>query len=202
MIVAAETYETTDTTVDSQIVSLRASGADVFFVGAIPKFAAQAIRKVYDVGWHPTFFLGSTSSSIAAVLRPAGVEKSVGIISASYLKDPTDAQWQETPEVKEWLSWMRKYNPSANVADGNNVYGYSAAQTMVAVLKACGDDLSRENVMKHAASLHDLTLPMLLPGITISTSVDDYAPIKQMQLMKFDGNSWKLLGEIISASGS
>ena len=135
-------------------------------------------------------------------MQPAGPEKAVGIISAAYLKDPTDPQWQDTPEYKEWLAWMKKYNSSANVADVNNVYGYSVAQTMVAVLKACGDNLTRENMMKQAASIHDLKLPMLLPGITVSTSADDFAPIKQMQLEKFDGKTWKLFGEVISASGS
>ena len=202
MIVATKTYETTDPTVDSQIVSLQGSGADVLLMAAIPKFAAQAIRKVYDIGWKPTHFLTNVSISIKAVMQPAGPEKAVGIISAAYLKDPTDPQWQDTPEYKEWLAWMKKYNASGNVADVYNVYGYSVAQTMVAVLKQCGNDLTRENLMKQAASIHDLKLPMLLPGITVSTSADDFAPIKQMQLAKFDGNTWKLFGEVISGSGS
>jgi branched-chain amino acid transport system substrate-binding protein len=133
-------------------------------------------------------------------MRPAGPDKGVGIISAAYVKDPTDPQWQDTAEYKEWLTWMKKYNASGNVSDIFTVYGYSAAQTMVAVLKQCGDNLIRENVMKQAASIHDLKLPMLLPGITVSTSVDDFAPIKQMQLMKFDGTTWKLFGDVISAS--
>jgi branched-chain amino acid transport system substrate-binding protein len=163
MIVATKTYETTDPTVDSQIVALDGSGADVLLTAVVPKFAAQAIRKVYDIGWKPTHF---------------------------------------TPEYKEWLAWMKKYNSSANVADAGAVYGYSVAQTMVAVLKARGDDLTRENIMKRAASIHDLKLPMLLPGITPSTSGDDFAPIKQMQLQKFDGVTWKLFGEVISGSGS
>jgi branched-chain amino acid transport system substrate-binding protein len=202
VIVATQTYETTDATVDSQIVSLRASGADVLFTGAIPKFAAQAIRKVYDMGWKPTQFLPSVSNSVGTVLRPAGPLKGIGIISAGYLKDPTDPQWQDAPEYKEWLAWMRKYNTSGNVADIFTVYGYSAAQTIVAVLRQCGDTLTRENLMKQAASIHDLKLPMLLPGITVSTGVDDFAPIKQMQLQKFDGTTWKLFGEVISGSGS
>ena len=182
MIVATKTYETTDPTVDSQIVALQGSGANVLLTAATPKFAAQAIRKVYDIGWKPTHFLSNVSGSVAAVLRPAGLEKGVGIISAGYLKEPTDPQWQDTPEYKDWLAWMQKYNPSGNVADGNNVYAYGQAQTMVAVLKASGDNLTRENVMKQAASMHELKLPMLLPGITVSTSADDYQPIKQMQL--------------------
>jgi len=202
MIVATQTYETTDPTVDSQIVALQGSGADVLLTAAIPKFAAQAIRKVYDIGWKPTHFLTNVSASVKAVLQPAGPEKGVGIISAGYLKEPTDPQWQDTPEYKEWLAWMKKYNTSGNVADGNNVSGYSFAQTLVAVLKASGDNLTRENVMKQAASIHNMTLPMLLPGIVVSTSADDFAPVKQMQLEKFDGTTWRLFGEVISGSGS
>ncbi len=202
LIVAALTYETTDATVDSQIVALRASGAEVLFTGAIPKFAAQAIRKVYDIGWKPTHFLASVANSVGNVMRPAGLEKSVGIISAAYVKDPTDPQWKDTPEYNEWLAWMKRYNTSGNVADIFTVYGYSAAQTMVAVLRQCGDNLTRENVMKQAASIHELKLPMLLPGITVTTGADDFAPIKQMQLEKFDGTTWQLFGEVISGSGS
>jgi branched-chain amino acid transport system substrate-binding protein len=202
MIVATQSYETTDPTVDSQIVALQASGANVLLTAAIPKFTTLAIRKVYDLGWRPANFLNSVSTSVASVMKPAGLEKGIGIVSAAYTKDPTDPQWQDTPEYKDWLSWMKKYNASGNVSDAFNVYGYTAAQTMVAVLKASGDNLTRENVMRQAASLHDLKLPMLLPGITISTSTDDYAPIKQMQLQKFDGNSWKLFGEVISGSGN
>jgi branched-chain amino acid transport system substrate-binding protein len=202
MIVAIQSYETTDATVDSQIVALQGSGADTLLTAAIPKFAAQAIRKVYDIGWNPTHFLSNISSSVPAVLRPAGLEKGVGIISAGYLKGPTEPEWQDTPEYKYWLAWMQKYNPSGNIADANNVYAYGQAQTMVAVLKASGDNLTRENVMKQAASMHDLKLPMLLPGITLSTSADDYQPIKQMQLEKFDGNTWQLFGDLISGSGS
>jgi branched-chain amino acid transport system substrate-binding protein len=135
-------------------------------------------------------------------MRPAGPEKCIGIITAGYLKEPTDPQWQDTPEYKEWLAWMKKYNASANLADFFTVYGYSAAQTMVAVLKASGDNLTRDSVMKEAASIHDLKLPMLLPGITVSTSADDFAPIKQMQLERFDGATWQLFGEVISGFGS
>ena len=202
MIVATKSYETTDPTVDSQVVALQGSGADTLLTAAIPKFAAQAIRKVYDIGWKPAHFLTNVSSSVGSVFKPAGPEKGVGIISAGFLKDPTDPQWQDTPEYKDWVAWMKKYNSSGNLADGNNVTGYSVAQTLVPVLKACGDDLTRENIMKQAASIHDLKLPMLLPGITISTSADDFAPIKQMQLMKFDGTTWRLFGEVISGSGS
>jgi len=203
MIIATQTYETTDPTVDSQIVSLQGSGADVLLTAAIPKFAAQAIRKVYDIGWKPTHFMTNVSSSVGAVFRPAGPEKGIGIISAAYGKDPTDPQWQDAPDFKEWLAWMKKYNPSASVADANNVYGYGVAFLLVDVLKACGNNLTRENVMKQAASLHGLVGPMSLPGISISTSATDYAPFKQMQLEKFDGTTWQLFGEVISGgSGS
>ena len=200
MIVATKTYETTDPTVDSQVASLQGSGADTLMTAATPKFAAQAIRKVFDNGWKPMHFLTNVSISVGAVIKPAGLEKAVGIISAGYFKEPTDPQWANTPEFKEWLDWMKKYNLSGNLADGLNVYGYSAAQTMVAVLKACGNDLTRENLMKQSASIHDLKLPMLLPGIVVSTSATDFAPIKQMQLIKFDGTTWQLFGDVISGS--
>ena len=202
MIVATQTYETTDPTVDSQIVALQGSGADVLLTAAIPKFAAQAIRKIYDIGWKPTHFLSNVAASIKAVMQPAGPEKAVGIITAAYLKEPTDPQWENTPEYKDWLAWMKKYNSSANVANSNAVYGYSVTQTMVAVLKACGNNLTRENIMKQAASIHNEKLPMLLPGITVSTSATDFAPIKEEQLAKFDGTTWKLFGDVISGSGS
>jgi ABC-type branched-subunit amino acid transport system substrate-binding protein len=202
MIIATQSYETTDPTVDSQVAALQASGADVLLTAAIPKFAAQAIRKVYDIGWKPTHFLSSVSNSVGTVMKSAGYEKGVGIISAAFAKDPTDPQWQDTPEYKEWLAFMKKYNASANLGDVQGAIGYSYAQTLVAVLKACGDNLTRESVMKQAASLHDLRLPMMLPGIVLSTSATDFAPIKQMQLERFDGTTWKLFGEVISASGS
>jgi branched-chain amino acid transport system substrate-binding protein len=202
MIVATKSYETTDPTVDSQIVSLQGSGADTLLTAAIPKFAAQAIRKVYDIGWKPTHFLTNVSISVGSVIRPAGPEKAVGIISAAYGKDPTDPQWQNTPEYKEWLAWMQKYNTSANIADTNAVYGYGAAQTLIEVLKMCSNELTRENIMNQAANIHDLKLPMALPGIVVSTSPTDFAPFKQMQLQKFDGTTWQLFGDVISGSGS
>ena len=202
MIVVTKTYETTDPTVDSQIVALQSSGANVLMAAVIPKVAAQTIRKVYDIGWKPTFFLSATANSVGAVLRPAGPEKGIGIISASYYKDPTDEQWQDTPEYKEWLAWMKKYNKLSNVTDAFAVISYCLAQTMVAVLKASGDNLTRENVMSQAANLHALSLPMLLPGIRLSTSAEDFAPIKRMQLMKFDGTAWRLFGESMSGGGN
>ena len=202
MIVATKTYETTDPTVDSQIVALHGSGANVLVTVAAPKFAAQTIRKVYDIDWRPTHFLANISSSIKAVMQPAGLEKGIGIITATFIKDPTDPQWLETPEYKDWHAWMTKYNTSANVADAFAVYGYSVSQTLISVLKACGNDLTRVNVMRQAANIRDQKLPMLVPGITISTSADDFAPIKQMQLVKFDGNTWRPFGGVISGSGS
>ena len=202
MIVATQSYETTDPTVDSQVVALQGSGADVLLTVAIPKFAAQAIRKVYDIGWKPTHFLTSVSNSVGTVMKSAGLEKGIGIISAAFAKDPTDPQWEGTPEYKEWLAFMKKYNASANLGDVQGAIGYTYAQTMVAVLKACGDNLTRDNVMKQAASLHDVAMPMLLPGVTLSTSATDFAPIKRMQLERFDGATWQLFGEVISASGS
>jgi len=201
MIVATQSYETTDPTVDSQIVALQGSGADVLMTAAIPKFAAQAIRKVYDIGWRPTHLLSSVSNSVGTALKPAGLEKSVGIISATYYRDPTDPQWQDTPQLKEWLAFMNNHGLSGSVTDSQAVVGYSYAQTMVAVLKNCGDNLTRDNIMKQAASLHNFTLPMLLPGITLNTSADDFQPMKQMQLEKFDGTTWKLFGTVMG-SGS
>jgi branched-chain amino acid transport system substrate-binding protein len=200
MIVATQSYETTDATIDSQVVSLQGSGATVLVTAAIPKFAAQAIRKIYDIGWKPTHLLSNVSSSVGVVLRPAGPEKTTGIITAGYLKEPTDPQWNGTPEHQEWLAWMKKYNPSGSVSDVFGVYGYSAAQLMVAVLKACGDNLTRENVMKEAANIHNLQLPMLFPGIIVSTSATDFGPIKQMQLLAFDGTTWKPFGDLISGA--
>jgi branched-chain amino acid transport system substrate-binding protein len=201
MIVATKSYETTDPTVDSQVVALQNSGADVLLTAAVPKFAAQAIRKVYDIGWKPTHFVGYPSSSIGGVMKPAGVEKSTGIISGTPFKDGSDPQWQDTPEFKDWQVWMQKYNASANPGDPFNVDGYVRGKILVTLLKAAGDNVTRENLMKQATGIHDMTLPMLLPGITVSTSAGDYQPIKQMQLQKFDGTTWKLFGEVISGAG-
>ena len=196
MIIAVATYETTDPTLDSQIVSLQDSGATVLFNNSTPKFAAQAIRKVYDLGWKPTHFLMSVATSVSAVMEPAGFEKGQGIVSAQYLKDPNDPQWQDDQAYKDWLAFMQKYDPDGNLGDSFNVYGYSVAQSLVQVMTQCGDDLSRENIMKQAASL-DMTLPMLLPGIRIHTSAEDFSPIKQMQLVRFEGKQWVRFGEII-----
>ncbi len=199
MIVSEQTYEVTDPTVESQIVNLKSSGADVFFNVTTPKFAAQAIKKVADIGWKPTHFLNNVSVSVEAVLKPAGFEASKGIISAFYLKDPDDPQWKDDPGRLEWLKWMQKYYPEGNVHDSFNVYAYSVAQTLVHVLKQAGDDLTRENIMRQAANIKDLELPMLLPGIKINTSPTDFYPIEQLQLAKFDGERWVLFGEVIGA---
>ncbi|MEO8166290.1 MAG: ABC transporter substrate-binding protein [Betaproteobacteria bacterium] len=197
LIVATASYETTDPTVDSQVVTLQASGADVFVNLSTPKFAAQAIRRVHDIGWRPLHILVGASRSVSAVLQPAGLEKSVGLVTGAYLKDPTDPQWKGDPAVKEWLAWMDKYYPEGDRADFYNAAGYTFAQTLVLVLKQCGDNLTRENVMRQAANLHDATLPLLLPGIRINTSPTDFRPLKQMQLQRFDGVRWVLFGEVI-----
>jgi branched-chain amino acid transport system substrate-binding protein len=202
LVVAEKSYETSDPTVDSQVVALKNSGANVFINITTPKFASQAIRKVYDIGWKPIHFLNNVSTSVSSVLKPAGLEKAVGVISSYYLKDPTDPQWQNDQAYKDYVAWSKKYNPSADIGNTFNSYGYTVAQNLVYVLKQCGDDLTRENVMKQAASIKGLELPMLLPGIKISTGPDDYAPIKQMQLMKFDGTTWKLFGPVLSGEGS
>jgi branched-chain amino acid transport system substrate-binding protein len=200
MIVAEASYEVTDPTIDSQIVQLQGAGADVFINITTPKFAAMAIRKAYDIGWKPVQYLNNVSQSVGSVLIPAGLEKAVGIISSNYGKDPTDPQWDNDPAMKEWRAFMKKYFPDGNVADNSNVYGYSVARTLVQVLKQCGDNLTRENVMKQAANLKDFDTGMGLPGIRINTSPTDFAPIQAVQLMKFDGKSWALFGEVIDAS--
>ena len=200
LIVAELSYEVTDPTVDSQIISLKDSGADVFFNVTTPKFAAQAIRKAADIGWQPLHLLNTVSNSVGSVLEPAGLDKSVGVITTLYQKDPTDPQWQDSQEYRDWSAWMDRYNPEADKSDQFNVYGYNVAMTLVHVLEQCGDDLTRENVMRQAASIADLELPMLLPGVRINTSADDYYPIESMMLAKFDGEKWVLFGEVIDAS--
>jgi branched-chain amino acid transport system substrate-binding protein len=197
MIVAQATYEPTDPTVDSQITTLQASGADTFFDIASPKAAAQSIRKAYDIGWRPLYFLQSVAASIASTLKPAGLERAVGVISSAYYKDPSDPQWAADPAVLAYRAWMKAYYPAGDPDDVYNVWGYSQAQTMEQVLRQCGDELTRENVMRQAANLKDLQLPMLLPGIKLNTSPTDYYPIKQIQLMNFDGRQWVRFGEVL-----
>ncbi len=195
MIISKVSYEVTDPTVDSQMVSLKGSGADVFFNVTTPKFAAQAIKKAGELGWKPVHYLNSVSSAVGTVLIPAGVQNSLGIITAGYIKDPTDPQFQKGKEWDDWLAWMTKYHPKGDLKDNFNVYGYTVAQNMVHVIQKAGDNLTRENIMKQAASM-DLVLPMLLPGVNIKTGPDDFYPIEREQLMKFDGKTWQLFGKV------
>jgi branched-chain amino acid transport system substrate-binding protein len=198
-IVAEAPYEVTDPTIDSQIVNLKTAGADVFFNEASPKFAAQAIRKAAELNWKPVQLLASISNSIGSVLKPAGLENAKGILSTSYLKDPTDPMWKGDAAVAEWEAFMREYYPEGDRTSTFTAYGYLTAQTLVQVLKQCGDELTRENVMKQAANLKDLRLGLLLPGIVINTGPDDYYPIEQMQMSRFDGEHSVLFGPVISA---
>jgi branched-chain amino acid transport system substrate-binding protein len=199
MVVLEQTYEVTDPTIDSQIVNLKNSGANIFYNVTIPKFAVQAIKKAHDIGWKPTHFLNNVSSSLGTVLKPAGLDASKGLITALYQKEITDPQWKNDKGYLEWVAWMKKYYPDGALDDQANAYGYLVAQTLVHVLKQCGDDLSRANIIKQAASIKDLSLPLLLPGIKINTSATDYAPIEQEQLAKFDGERWVLFGELYDA---
>jgi branched-chain amino acid transport system substrate-binding protein len=198
MIVAEESYETSEPTIDSHIVKLKATGADVFINISTPKFAAQAIKKVAEIEWKPLHLLTNVSASVGGVMKPAGFENSQGIISAAYAKDGADPQWDNDPGMKKFLAFLAKHHPEGNKIDGSVVYGYGAAQTLVKVLEMCGDNLTRENVMKQAASLKDFTPDTLLPGVKINTSATDFAPISQLQLMRFKGDKWDLFGDIMS----
>ena len=197
MIVKEVSYEVADPTVDSQIVQLQASGADVFFNITTPKFAAQAIRKAYDIGWKPVHYLNNVSNSVGSVLTPAGLEKAVGVISSAYLKDATDSRWASDAAIGQWRVFMNKYYPDGNQADIFNVYGYSVAATIAQVLRQCGDNLTRENIMRQAAAMKGFRVETLLPGIRVSTSADDFAPIEAVQLERFNGKQWELFGDII-----
>jgi branched-chain amino acid transport system substrate-binding protein len=199
-IVAELPYETSDTTVDSQMISLKESGADVFFNVTTPKFAAQAIKKAGEIGWKPLHLLNNVSQSVGSVLKPAGLEYSKGILSTYYLKDANDPQWKDDAGFKEWQAFMDKYHPDGDRTSSFTIYGYTVAQTMVQVLKQCGDELTRANVMKQAASLRDLKFGMLLPGITINTGPDDFYPIEQMQMQRFDGEHWVPIGPVLSGA--
>jgi branched-chain amino acid transport system substrate-binding protein len=198
LIKVKTSYETTDTTVDSQIVEMKAAGCDVLVTIAIPKFGAQAVRKVAEIGWKPLHILNGIASSVGATLKPAGLENAKGIISDNSFKDPTDPQWRNDAGYQSWLAFMDKYYPSGDKTDQQTVYGHSIAATTVQMLKQCGDDLSRENVMKQAASLHNLELPMLLPGIAINTSPTNFAPIKQAQMRRFDGERYVPFGPVLT----
>ena len=199
MMISGATYIMTDPTVDSQIVTLAASNADVLLDISQPKFTAMAIRKSWDIGWHPLHIVNSVSTSVDQVLKPAGLDKSTGLIAAIYLKDATDPAWKDDAGLNEYLAFMKKYDPEGKPEDGLNVYGYSVAQTLVKVLENCGDDLSRENIMKQALAL-DLQLPMLLPGVKIAPRPGDFRVIKDMQLGRFDGTKWARFGGIVSGS--
>ncbi|WFU40425.1 ABC transporter substrate-binding protein [Bradyrhizobium sp. CB82] len=202
MIVAEESYETSEPTIDNHIVKLKATGADVFVNITTPKFAAQAIKKNAEIGWKPMHFLNNVSVSIGSVMKPAGFEASQGIISSNYYKDPTDPQWKNDPAMKAWNEFLDKYYPEANRADASVMYGYIVAQGLVHVLKACGDDLTRANVMKQAASMKDFEPSGLLPGIKVNTSPTDFAPLSQVQLMRFKGETWELFGDVLSGDVS
>jgi branched-chain amino acid transport system substrate-binding protein len=198
MIAAEESYETSEPSIDGHIVKLKATGADVFISITTPKFAAQAIKKLAEIDWHPLHIVSNVSSSVGGVIKPAGFENSQGILSAAYAKDGADAQWDNDPGMKKFFDFLAKYYPDANKLDGSVVYGYGAAQTMVKVLQMCGDDLTRANVMKQAASLKDFEPDTLLPGIKINTGPADFAPIEQLQMMRFKGEKWDLFGDILS----
>jgi branched-chain amino acid transport system substrate-binding protein len=199
-IVAEYPYETADPTVDSQVVALKASGADIFFDVTTPKFAAQAIKKTAEIGWKPTHLLNSVSRSIGAVIRPAGFDNAQGILSAAYTKDATDPSWANDPDFKRWSDFMDKYYPDGDKTNAFTVTAYAVAETVVQVLKQCGDNLTRDNVMKQAANLKDLQVGMLLPGIAINTGPNDYAPLKQMQMMRVTGEGWEMFGPVLTGN--
>jgi branched-chain amino acid transport system substrate-binding protein len=197
-LVAEMPYEVSDPTVDSQIVTLRAAGADIFFNVTTAKIGAQAIKKAAELGWKPVHLLGYASNSVGAALKPAGLDNAKGILSTAFFKDPTDPTWKEDAAYKEWLAFMDKYYPDADKTSNIAVVAYLEAQTLVQVLKQCGDNLTRDNVMKQAANLKNLELGMLLPGMTITTSPNDFAPVKQMQMMRFNGERWELFGPVMT----
>jgi branched-chain amino acid transport system substrate-binding protein len=199
LIVMEESYEVSEPTIDSHIVKLKSTGADVFINITTPKFAAQAIKKNAEIGWKPLHFLNNVSASIGSVIKPAGMENAQDIISSNYLMDPNDAQWKNDAGMKAWNEFLDKYYPEANRADASVMYAYIVSQGMVHVLKACGDNLTRENVMKQAANIKDLQLGGLLPGVKVNTSATDFAPLSQLQLMRFKGETWELFGEILNA---
>ncbi len=201
-IVKIVTYEATDPTVDSQIIQLKDSGANVFFNVSAPKASAQSIRKAADIDWKPAHYLNNVSASVAAVMKPAGYDNAQGIITAAYIMDATDKQWDDNAEMKAWRAWMDNNMPSANKADANHIYGYAVAALMTETLKRCGDDLTRANLMKQAASFQKFRVPLLLPGITVSTSPTDYYPIQAVQLQRFKGETWELFGDVMHAESS
>jgi branched-chain amino acid transport system substrate-binding protein len=201
-IVKHVSYETTDPTVESQIIQLKDSGANVFFNISIPKFAAQAMRKAGDLNWKPIQYLNNVSSSVASTMKPAGFENVQGVVTAQYLMDPTDKQWDTNDDMKGWKEWMGKHNAGASLSDASNVFAYSVSTLMHETLKKCGDDLTRENLMKQAANFQKFRLKMLLPGITVSTSSTDYYPVQAVQLSRFKGDTWDLFGDIMHAEST
>ncbi|SKA41787.1 amino acid/amide ABC transporter substrate-binding protein, HAAT family (TC 3.A.1.4.-) [Enhydrobacter aerosaccus] len=202
LVVKHTSYEMSDPTVDSQIIQLKDSGANVFFNIALPKFAAQAIRKAAEIGWKPIHYLNNVSSSVASTFKPAGYENGQGIITGLWMKDPTDRQWKDDAAMKAWRDWMATYLPGANQDDSNYVYAYAASFLMEQTLRKCGDDLTRENVMRQAANFQKLRVPVLLPGVTVSTSPTDFYPVQAVQLARFKGETWERFGEVISAEES
>jgi branched-chain amino acid transport system substrate-binding protein len=203
MVVKSATYEATDTTVESQILSLQSAGVDTFVLVAIPKFAAQAIRKVYDIGWKPAlFFLNNVSASAGTVINPVGAEKAVGLLTGNFVKDPTDPAWNNDPGMDEWRAFMRKALPDADLTDVLNVWGYGVSKTLMQILKQCDGNFSRGNVMRQAANLHEVEIPVLLPGIKINTSPANFHPIRQLQLTRWNGRIWERFGEVIEGSGA
>ena len=201
-IVKHVTYEVTDPTVDSQVIQMKESGANVFFNISIPKFAAQSMRKAADIGWRPVQYLNNVSAQVTTTMKPAGFENVQGVTTAAWLKDPTDHQWDVDEEMKAWRDWMAKYNPNGNLGDVNYVYAYSVSFLMEQTLKKCGDELTRENLMRQAANHQKLRVPGLLPGITVSTSPTDFYPVQAVQLQRFKGESWELFGDIMHAESS
>ncbi len=202
MIVRSASYEVTDPTIDSQVVSLQSAGADTLMVIAVPKFSAMTIRRVYDIGWKPLFFLMSGAASVGAVIKPAGPEKAVGIISAKYLKEASDPAWANDAGMREWRSFMRKYLPDADLSDQSYVNGYAAASALITVLKLCGNDFSRPNIMRQCTSLHDLAIRVLLPGIRVNTGPANHYPIRGMQLARWTGTTWERFGQVIHGGGA
>ena len=202
MIVSKQAYDVSEPAINSEIVNLQASGADVFVDIATPKFAAQSIRKASEIGWHPMFFLNNVSASVGSVLKPAGFDHAQEIISAAYLKDATDPEWKNDKGMNTWSAFMDKYAPDADKSDASTLYAYAVARTMVQVLKQCGDDLTRANIMKQAASLKNFDPGLLLPGIAINTSPANFAPIKQLQLIRFKGDTWERFGPIMGGETS
>jgi branched-chain amino acid transport system substrate-binding protein len=202
IVVKSISYETTDATIDSQLAELQGSGADVLLVAAIPKFAAQAIRKVHDLQWKPTFFMTNVAISVGTVMQPAGPEKAIGLLSTNYLKDPTDPSWRDDPDMKVWRTFMAKYLPEGDTTDTATVFAYGISTTMLGVLQRCDGDFSRTNVMRQAENLHNMENPILLPGIKINTSPTEHRPIKALQFQRWDGKTWKRFGDLIEGAST